>query len=256
MNHDQSDAPQCVSGSCRSSWLILWAAAVVSGILVAVSLNSWLSSDRQQPSPVQEPVTDLAQEANDYLREKKAEPLSGPLQNLLADPAKKWVATKPHPLLNLPAPPFALTGADGKRVDLEDLLTRGPVVLVFYYGYTCDHCVAQLFAINKDLQYFTELKATVLGVSPDTPEHTREMYAEYGGFNFPVLSDGDHSVAIRYGVYRPAAENLSRWQTHATFVIDRDHHVRWVNTGVLPFTDNATLLHELAQLGNVLPPTK
>jgi peroxiredoxin len=96
----------------------------------------------------------------------------------------------------------------------------------------------------------------VVGVSPDTPEHTREMYAEYGAFSFPVLSDKDHSVATRYGVYRPATESLARWQTHATFVIGRDRQVHWVNTGILPFIHNVTLLHELARVENVLHASK
>jgi peroxiredoxin len=174
-------------------------------------------------------------------------PLSGELQNLLTDPAKQSVPTESHALLKQPAPSFALIGADDKKVDLSELVSRGPVVLVFYYGYGCDHCVAQLFGINKDLRYFSELNATVVAVSPDTPEHTRTQYAEYGKFDFPVLCDRDNrAVAAKYGVFRPATGELSKWQAHGTFVIGRDRIIRWANTGAEPFTENVTLLRELA----------
>lgn len=206
----------------------------------------------QAPLPAPDP--DVAAEATSYLREKKVEPLSGELRGLLADPARKSVPTEAHALLNQPAPGFSLTGADDKPTELDGPLARGPVVLVFYYGYSCDHCVAQLFGIEKDLRYFTELGATVLAVSPDAPARTRQRYAEYGPFHFPVLSDPDRAVAARYGVFRPAAGDLPKWQAHGTFVIGRDRRVRWANTGTEPFTDTVTLLRELAASEGRLPP--
>ena len=69
--------------------------------------------------------------------------------------------TQDHRLVGKPAPEFTLTSSDGSPVTLKSLVAKGPVVLVFYYGYYCDHCVAQLYAINQDLAYFKELGAEV-----------------------------------------------------------------------------------------------
>jgi len=224
----------------------LIAGAVVTTTLAVVIAAAWRPS-RASDTP------DLAQQATDFLREKKPDPLSGPLQALLADTTQKRTPTEPHPLLNHPAPEFTLPGVDGKPVSSSDLWARGPVVLVFYYGYTCNHCVSQLFDLNEDLRYFTELGASVVTISPDTAEHTTKQYAKYGAFGFSVLSDKDRSIASRYGVYRPAVGDLRDWQAHGTFLIGRDGRVRWANTGAEPFTGNPTLLAEIARLENRFP---
>lgn len=228
----------------------LVAVAVLVALASAGGFAAWWAT--RAPAPDPESAPDLARDAEEYLKARGAVPLSAGLAEVLAAPAPA-VPTDRHPLLNQPAPPFALVGADDARVELEPLLARGPVVLVFYYGYSCDHCVAQLFGINKDLRHFTELNATVVAVSPDTPVHTRARYAEYGKFGFPVLSDPARAVAIKYGVFRPAAGDLPKWQAHGTFVIARDRTVRWANTGPEPFTDTVTLLRELAAAEGRLP---
>lgn len=238
------------------SGITLGAIALLVGTGVAIALAApGLLSSRTVPAPDEPapPPSDLAREATEYLRARRPAPLSGPLQKLLADPGAKRVPTERHPLLNQPAPPFTLVGVDARPVELDALLQKGPVVLVFYYGYTCNHCVAQLFGLNEDLRYFTELGATVVAVSPDSPERTKAQYARYGAFGFPVLSDKDREVAARYGVYRPAVGKDREWEAHGTFVIARDRRIRWVNTGAEPFTDNPTLLAELARLEDRLP---
>ncbi|MDY3552696.1 redoxin domain-containing protein [Gemmata sp. JC717] len=241
MNLNQTKAPPPAGRTAGRAALLL-SAALVAGC-----------AGRAAPPSEPAPEPNVARDAAEYLRAKQVEPLSGPLQALLAAPPKPPAPTEPHPLVNQPAPLFALTGTDDRPTDLGDLAARGPVVLVFYYGYSCDHCVAQLFGIEKDLRYFTELGATVVAVSPDAPAKTRERYAEYGAFHFPVLSDPDRTAAARYGVFRPAAGDLPKWQAHGTFVIGRDRRVRWANTGSEPFADTATLLHELALSEQRLP---
>src|SRR5262249_13085079 len=130
---------------------------------------------------------------------------------------------------------------------------RGPVVLVFYYGYYCNHCVAQLFALHEDVKKFRELGAEVIAVSADPPELTRQRFERSGAFAFPVLADPGHKAAQRYGVFRPAAGNVPEELRHGTFVIGRDGRVHWAYRGSEPFTGNATLLYELARLEGRLP---
>jgi peroxiredoxin Q/BCP len=251
MNPDLTDPP------ATRQWMTPTTSVLVAGSVVAVAylLVTGLNPARGPAAPSE------ADAAKAYLREHKPEPLSGPLRGLLADPTKPRVATERHPLLGQPAPPFTLADADDTPTALDDLLARGPVVLVFYYGYSCDHCVSQLFDLNEDRRYFAELGATVVGVSPDAPAHTRAKYAEYGPFAIPVLSDPDHTAAMRYGVYRPAVGDAKAWKAHGTFVIGRDRRVHWANTGPEPFTGNVTLLAELTRLdarpeSNHLPPTR
>ncbi len=227
--------------SRRSRWMMfLGASCVIAGILLAVSMF-W--RDRQQPTP--EP-TDLAQEARDDLERRNYRPLSGSLESLLADQTYKSVPTQAHPLLGQLAPDFTLSDTDDKPVALSEKLKHGPVVLVFYYGYHCNHCVSQLFALNKDIEKFRELGATVLTVSADPSDQTRERFKQYGAFGFPVLSDPANAVAAKYGTYAPSKKPGEDGDLmHGTFVIDRTGRVLWTNRGEGPFTENRTLLVEL-----------
>jgi peroxiredoxin len=203
---------------------------------VAVSLLY----DRQPPGLTQ---PNLAQEAQADLDRRNYKPLSGPLEALLADATYKPIPTQAHPLLGQPAPDFTLSDTDGKPVSLSEKLKDGPVVLVFYYGYHCNHCVSQLFALNKDIEKFRELGVTVLAISADPSEQTRERFKQYGAFGFPVLSDPSNAVATKYGTYTPSAKQGEDGDLlHGTFVIDHSGRVVWANRGDGPFTENRTLL--------------
>jgi peroxiredoxin len=175
---------------------------------------------------------------------------------MLADPARNAVPTQPHPLLGKKAPEFTLEDPHGAVHSLDSLLERGPVVLVFYYGYYCNHCVGQLFALDKDIAYFRELGTEVVALSPDPPASTRQRFRRYGAFHFPVLSDPKNAVAERYGVFRPARPGQEENLDHATFVLDRDGVVRWVQSGDEPFTDDRALLLELDRLTGRVGPAK
>ena len=118
---------------------------------------------------------------------------------------------------------------------------------MFYYGYYCNHCVSQLFALSDDISMFRELGAEVLAISPDTSAETSQKFARYGHFTFPVLSDSDNRVAATYSVFAPRTPTTPQTLLHGTFVIDQGGIVRWCHYSREPFTNNAALLSELAK---------
>jgi peroxiredoxin len=198
--------------------------------------------------------TNVAQEAFDYLRSKKPTPLSGSLHDLLADPKLRPVPTQAHPFVGRPAPAFTLVDPDGKSWSLQDLLADGPVVVIFYYGYYCNHCVSQLFDVNEDIERFRELGAHVVAISADPPAETRARFKLYGSFRFPVLSDPGNQVAEEYFVYQPSHPGKEdAMLSHGTFLINRAGKLVWANTGPEPFADNRSLLYELAKMEGKLP---
>ena len=196
---------------------------------------------------------DLAEGARIHLRSVKDEPLSGGLTEILAKAKDHLSKNESHPLIGKVSPSIRLSNTDGDEIVLEDLLAKGPVVLVFYLGYACDHCVSQLFGLQEDIAYFSELGATIVAVSEDLPAKTREKYKKYGAFSFPVLSDPTHESAQRFGVYTPASNGRRAWEAHGTFVIGKDRKIFWANTGAEPFTDNPTLLFEIAMDSGLMP---
>jgi thioredoxin-dependent peroxiredoxin len=218
--------------------------------LIAVSVAAFYIH-RYATAPLKR---DLAQEARDDLERRNFRPLSAPLAALLGDAKYEPIPTQAHALLLQPAPDFTLLDVNGKQWALAKELKEGPVVLVFYYGYHCNHCVSQLFALDKDLEKFRELGVRVVAVSADPVELTRERYKQYGPFGFPVLADPGNKVATQYETYvRSAKDGQEGDLLHGTFVISRQGKVVWTNRGDSPFTENRTLLHEVARLEGRLP---
>jgi peroxiredoxin len=191
---------------------------------------------------------DVAQEAQKLVRRGKEAPLSDSLAQVLAEAERVHFESYKHPLVGKPAPEFTRKDVDGKIWSLKEAIRRGPVVLVFYLGYHCDHCVSQLFDVNEDIKLFEELGAQVAALSPDSAESTRKKYAKYGAFQFPVLSDHSNQLAQAYGLYTPPKEGKDEELLHGTFVIDMDGIVRWAAFGEQPFGHNATLLYEVAKI--------
>jgi len=233
-------------------WRILAPLLVIG--LAGVGLGVfYLTRHAAAPEPTP-PRRDLAQEARDDLERRSFRPLSAPLAALLIDTSFEPTPTQAHPLLLQQAPDFTLLDVNGKHISLTGEFKKGPVVLVFYYGYLCDHCVSQLFAIDKDLARFRELGATVLAISPDTAELTRSRFKQYGAFAFPVLSDPGNKVATKYETYVPSATAGQEGDLlHGTFIISRQGKIVWTNRGEAPFTENRTLLHEIARVEGKLP---
>ncbi len=193
----------------------------------------------------------IKEDAEAYLEVVDSKKLSAPLEELLSVPDFERAATEEHPLTGQQAPDFTLLNSLDETVTLSSLNKEGPIVLVFYYGYNCSHCVAQLFALQKDLEYFHELGAEIVAISADTPQVTRDQSAEFGGFTFPVLSDSDYAVSETWEVYTRPSETIQEDLLHGTFVIDRQGKVLFANRGYEPFLDNQSLLHWLTNRNSV-----
>ncbi len=159
------------------------------------------------------------------------------------------------------APDFTLCDSANRPWNLLEHAAQGPVVVVFYLGYSCNACVHNLCELNADLARFESLSGQVVAVSGDSPEMTRQRFAQFGAFRFPVLSDPDHAVARQYGVIRPAAAGEKanselEEPVHGTFVVGRGCAVHWAHSGDAPFRNDMALLFEVARLGNELLPPK
>ena len=142
------------------------------------------------------------------------------------------------------APGFALPDAMGREVRLDSLLRRGPVVLTFYRGAWCPYCNTQLRDYQDALDQIEAAGATLVAISPQTPDVSMTT-AERNGLAFPVLSDVGNEVSRRYGlVYEvddqtreryeavgidlPATNGTATWElpVPATYVIGSDGAVR------------------------------
>ena len=95
------------------------------------------------------------------------------------------------------APAFTLLDQDGDKVALTSF--KGRKVMVYFYpkaltpGCTTQSCL--LRDISGDIG-----DTAILGISPDEPARQKKFDDEHG-LGLPLLSDTDHKVAEKYGVW-------------------------------------------------------
>ncbi|MCX7699266.1 MAG: peroxiredoxin family protein [Gemmataceae bacterium] len=247
-------APEATSEAPARPWGAYLFCAVlflVGCVFLGLTIKRRLEPSEDIPVPMKE--YNVAEEAQKFVRKSKEKPLSDSLAQVLSEAERVHFESYQHPLVGKPAPEFTREDVDGKIWSLKEALKKGPVIVVFYLGYHCDHCVSQLFDLNEDIQLFEELGAQVVALSPDSSELTRKRYAQYGAFRFPVLSDHSNAIAEAYGVYTPAKDGKEEDLLHGTFVVDQQGIVRWAAFGDQPFGHNPTLLYEVAKILGKLP---
>ena len=194
----------------------------------------------------------LRKDAETYIRVAQRERLTETLWQIL-NCSFAAVPSQQHPLLNQPAPAFSLPDDRQQLASLQQLGLRRPMVVVFYLGYGCSHCVAQLVSLERDLHYFRELDADIVAISADSPQHTSQRFQQYGRFAFSVLSDENRRVAAEWDVFHPATEQSEELMDHGTFIVDRNGQVIWAFRGSEPFLDNRSLLQLIAKSQGLLP---
>ncbi|MBX9910120.1 MAG: AhpC/TSA family protein [Beijerinckiaceae bacterium] len=98
-------------------------------------------------------------------------------------------------------PALALPNAAGETVDLRALAALGPLVITFYRGGWCPYCNLELRSYQQRLGDFDRLGATLVAVSPETPDDTLDT-AQKNALAFEVLSDVEgrlaNALAIRF----------------------------------------------------------
>jgi len=94
-------------------------------------------------------------------------------------------------------PAFSLPDALGNPVSSGELLTRGPLVVVFYRGAWCPYCNLELKALQDNLSEIRSLGAQLVAISPMTPDNSLSL-AEKHGLDFSVLSDRGLRVASEF----------------------------------------------------------
>lgn len=105
-----------------------------------------------------------------------------------------------HPKVGNLAPAFTLLDQDGNKVSLKDFKGKKNVVLYFYPKAMTPGCTVQACGIRDNQKEFEKRKTVVLGVSPD-PVARLPKFIEKQNLNFTLLSDEDHKIAEKYGVW-------------------------------------------------------
>ncbi len=146
-----------------------------------------------------------------------------------------------------PAPDWTLPDGKGALHSLAEHRGRG-LLLVFYLGNGCAHCMGQLNAVAAASARFAALGVDIAAISPDDGAAIQQTFAgsilERRPFPFRMLSDGELKV---FRAYR-AHDDFESVPLHATVLIDPNGRVRWRHAGYEPFMSVDFLLDEARRM--------
>lgn len=131
--------------------------------------------------------------------------------------------------------PVTLAGYEGKNV-----------ILVFYLGKECLHCMNQLRDISRKSEDWQRLETTVLAISPNKPEDNAAALSTLKLDGVRVLSDRDHTNARRFKSY----DDFEEMEIHSTILIDKKGRVYWSRNGGEPFGDMDFLVKQVERMNN------
>jgi peroxiredoxin len=119
-----------------------------------------------------------------------------------------------------------------------------PVVMIFYLGHGCSHCLEQLNAFAPVASEFAEAGISLVAVSTDSVEGLKKTFGGDKAAPFPLLSDAalDSFKAFR------AYDDFEKAALHGTFLVDGQGLVRWQDINFEPFTNTTFLLAESTRL--------
>ncbi|MBG88853.1 MAG: alkyl hydroperoxide reductase [Verrucomicrobiales bacterium] len=150
----------------------------------------------------------------------------------------RWTAPK--------AQGWSLPDANDKQVSLSDYDNRA-VIVIFYLGSGCTHCIEQLSVFAPLSDEFKKLGVSLVGIGTDDRKglvKSAKLAADKGGFPFPLLADPDMNVFRKYRAY----DDFEKMPLHGTFLISPNGKVLWQDISFEPFTETEFLLNEAERL--------
>jgi peroxiredoxin Q/BCP len=122
-------------------------------------------------------------------------------------------------------PDFELPDQDGKSRRLSELLLNGPVVLFFYPAAMTAGCTREACHFRDLAAEFAAAGVQRVGISGDSVAKQKQ-FSDLHGFDYPLLSDEEGTVAAIFGVQRSSVArrlgaSVKRW----TFAIGTDRRV-------------------------------
>lgn len=142
------------------------------------------------------------------------------------------------------APQWQLVDSAGSPASSDQYNGR-PVVVIFYLGAGCLHCVEQLKAFAPKRDDFLARGYELIAISCEDVESLSRSIKDYGeSMPIPLVADPqlDSFKAFR------CFDDFEQQPLHGTFLIDGAGRIRWRDIGPEPFMDPDFVLNEADRL--------
>lgn len=144
------------------------------------------------------------------------------------------------------APSFRLPDGFGGEVSLDAYRGR-PVLVIFFLGFGCVHCVEQLAAFRPRAADYAREGIDIVAIGTDSVADLRKSQSgddDDERIPFPILADPELAVFKRYRAH----DDFEGMALHGTFLVDGAGLVRWLDIAYEPFMDAEWLLEESVRL--------
>jgi FtsP/CotA-like multicopper oxidase with cupredoxin domain/peroxiredoxin len=143
----------------------------------------------------------------------------------------------------VPAPTLSLPASRNSTWELSALGPRN-VILVFFRGMWCSHCVVELRSLLQEARDLAGSGLTLVAVSGapiEDPERATQSLEVPAGLAFQLLVDEDQRAFRRFGCYDDGPQ-------HGLFVIDESGTIRARYVGDVPFADARAVCARVREL--------
>ncbi len=145
-----------------------------------------------------------------------------------------------------PASDWSLPAPGEKTISLADYRGK-PVVVIFYLGAGCLHCVEQLQKFAPRSNDFQQAGLSVVAISTEDLASLTTSIANFSKeslFPIPLAADPEQRIFKAYRAY----DDFEKTPLHGTFLIDGAGLVRWQDISFEPFQDVDFVLTEAKRL--------
>jgi len=128
--------------------------------------------------------------------------------NMFAQLASKPEDISPL-LIGEEIPELGLTNANGQKVNLKNLASIKPTILIFFRGGWCPFCTKHLAEVGEIEPKIKELGYQIIAISPDQSSKLAEATSKHK-LGYQLLSDSACSFAGKMGITFQAPNQYSK----------------------------------------------
>jgi peroxiredoxin len=155
------------------------------------------------------------------------------------------------PLTWLPSPaePFSRTDTTGAPWSLAEKKGKS-VLLIFFLGGKCAHCMQQLQLFGKEFEALKKLNVETVAIGTDDLEAAKTLKNNKDGVKFPMpmLADPKQDLFKLYRAY----DDFEGQPLHGTILVDAQGNVRFQRISADPFLDVEFIKAEAERVNRIL----